>query len=445
MTLIILVVIAAALFGYAAWIIFFSSKKSADHRLISVPLEQLAADIWLKHNEEHRSFPIKSKGVADLFVSGNISTCDKKEAGSKKTVPVPDETAAATAVTTADATETTSDSVSKSMRSFMDDCYYPYLKIIEAQGVMPVIQALLDIIRQYGSTPSVFAGQTNDNESKDLRSVKDSLANVSLEEHTCSVTRNLISIMKERNADYESSVPKALITGLAHDIGKIPEYVESGNYNTPEHPTISADKLAVLFGVVDVHWKKDAVAAVKEHHAPSKDQFTSLLKEADRRAREMELVRFTSGYDIIPFKEWFSVDEFIKRMLPDINIAKDQVKHKVFSFKGVIYARHTYLYELARNLCNDKMAIDLTFVYESEQETATRLVVNRLKESGLIMDTLYQNRYFQSFVIKDSTGHKRKEHLTPIKPDKRFDMAEIEKRKFGYLETIEDVAPESKK
>ncbi|MEI6153711.1 MAG: hypothetical protein WCQ90_06460, partial [Deltaproteobacteria bacterium] len=173
MTLTILAVVAATLFGYAAWIIFFSSKKSADHRRISVPLEQLAADIWLKHNEEHRSFPIKSKEVADLFVSGNTSTCDKKETGSKKTALVPDETTATTAVMTADTTETTSDTVSKSLRSFMDDCYYPYLKIIEAQGVMPVIQALLDIIRQYGSAPSVFAGQTNDNESKDLRSVKD--------------------------------------------------------------------------------------------------------------------------------------------------------------------------------------------------------------------------------------------------------------------------------
>ncbi len=41
--------------------------------------------------------------------------------------------------------------------------------------------------------------------------------------------------------------------------------------------------------------------------------------------------------------------------------------------------------------------------------------------------------------------HKKKEHLTPIKPDKRFDMVEIEKRKIGYLETIDGVAPESKK
>ncbi|MCX5814111.1 MAG: HD domain-containing protein, partial [Proteobacteria bacterium] len=278
-----------------------------------------------------------------------------------------------------------------------------------------------------------------------LRSVKDYLNNVSLEEHTYSVTRNLISILKEDNADYELSVPKALITGLAHDIGKIPEYVESGKYNTLNHSTISADKLAELLTDVDVFWKKDAIAAVKEHHASSKDQFTNLLKEADRRAREMELVRFTSGYDIIPFKEWFSVDEFIRRMLPDINIAKDQVKHKVFSFKGVIYARHTYLYELARNICNDKMVIDLMFVYKSEQEAATRLVVNLLKESGFIMDTLHRNKSFQSFIIKIAGRKDKKEHLTPIKPDKRFDMAEIEKRKMGYLETIDDVAPESKK
>ncbi|MCX5815256.1 MAG: HD domain-containing protein [Proteobacteria bacterium] len=454
MTLItILAIVAAALFGYAAWIIFFSSKISADHQRISVPLEQLAADIWLKHNEEHRSLPIKSKGVADLFASGNSSAGNKKKAD-LKTEPSETATAVAASETTGDSkvtsdTDVTDDTStepwSKTLKSFLDDCYYPYLKVIELQeGALPVIQTLLNIISQYGSAPSILAGQTNDNESIDLRSVKDCLDNVSLEEHTYSVTRNLISILKENNADYELSVPKALITGLAHDIGKIPEYVASGKYNTLNHSTTSADKLAELLTDVDVFWKKEAIATVKEHHESSKDQFTFYLKEADRRAREMEIVRYTSGYDIVPFKEWFSVDEFLERLLPDINIAKDQGKYNVFSFKGVVYAQHTYLYELARNLCSDKMVIDLMFVYKSEQEAATRLVVNLLKESGFIMDTLYQNRYFQSFIIK-TAGHKKNEHLTPIKPDIRFDMEEIEKRKMGYLETIDDVAPESKK
>ena len=459
MTLTILAIVAAALFGYAAWIIFFSSKISADHQRISVPLEQLAADIWLKHNEEHRSLPVKSKGVADLFASGDTSAGNKKKAD-LKTEPSETATAVAASETTVDSkvtsdtddtdvtdvTDVTStEPWSKTLKSFLDDCYYPYLKVIELQeGALPVIQALLNIISQYGSAPSILAGQTNDNESIDLRSVKDYLNDVSLEEHTYSVTRNLISILKENNADYELSVPKALIMGLAHDIGKIPEYVASGKYNTLNHSTTSADKLAELLTDVDVFWKKEAITTVKEHHESSKDQFTCYLKEADRKAREMEIVRYTSGYDIVPFKEWFSVDEFLERILPDINIAKDQGKYNVFSFKGVVYAQHTYLYELARNLCSDKMVIDLMFVYKSEQEAATRLVVNLLKESGFIMDTLYQNRYFQSFIIK-TAGHKKNEHLTPIKPDIRFDMAEIEKRKMGYLETINDVSPESKK
>ena len=444
MTLItVLLIVAAALFGYAAWIIFFSFKEPAVHPPILVPLQQLAAEIWLKHNVEPRRSIIKSRGVSDMFAAN-------KEVVDLKTGPSETATAVTASETNGDSNVASTTGVtdgaspeisSELLKFFLDDCYYPYLKVIEIQkGALPVIQTLLNIIYQYGASPSILAGQTNDKESIDLRSVKEYLDKVSLEDHTYSVTRNLISILKENNVDYEVSVPKALIMGLAHDIGKIPEFIESGKYNTLNHSMTSADKLAELFKGADVYWDKEAITAVRNHHEKSEDQFTYSLKAADRKAREMEILRLTRGYDIVPFNEWFSVDEFFKRLLPDINIKKE-----VFSFKGVIYAQHTYLYELAKNLCNDKMVIDLMFVYVSEQEAATRLVVNLLKDLGFIMDTLRPNKNFQSFIIKIVGRKDKKEHLTPIKPDIRFDMAEIEKRKMGYLETIEDVSPGSKK
>jgi hypothetical protein len=223
------------------------------------------------------------------------------------------------------------------LSSFLDDCINPYEKTIETQGVLSVVQSLIDIMEKHGSVPSVVM-DAGDDESLSLVSVRDNLVKISLKDHTYSVTRNMIALLKEEYRDYENLIPKAIIVSLAHDLGKIPELRESRLYNTSEHPLISASKLDELFvGMDDVFWRKDAVEVVREHHISTNNQFTNLLKAADRKAREMELIIFSSGYEIKPFKAWFDADEFLKMLEPDINTAKNgKNKHKGYNttFKG---------------------------------------------------------------------------------------------------------------
>ena len=159
------------------------------------------------------------------------------------------------------------------LSSFLDDCINPYEKTIETQGVLSVVQSLIDIMEKHGSVPSVVM-DARDDESLSLVSVRDNLVKISLKDHTYSVTRNMIALLKEEYRDYENLIPKAIIVSLAHDLGKIPELRESGLYNTSKHPLISASKLDELFvGMDDVFWRKDAVEVVREHHISTNNLF----------------------------------------------------------------------------------------------------------------------------------------------------------------------------
>ncbi len=72
------------------------------------------------------------------------------------------------------------------------------------------------------------------------------LTKITLKDHSYTVANNIVEIVRE-TLNYENLVPRAIITALAHDLGKIPEYSESGSYcNTHEHTLIGTAKLKEL-------------------------------------------------------------------------------------------------------------------------------------------------------------------------------------------------------
>lgn len=437
MLLTMLVALAGCLFGYAAWIIFIN-KKNASHETIEISLHDLAESIWLKHNEDdHHAKIADAMGIAELIKGGG------KDKQPEKSLDVPEcdgnnkSDRQQEASTTFIPVKADNDD---SLKSFLNDCVYPHDDIIKNQGVMPLITNLIQIVEKHGHEPSVVTENGSDPEALDLGPVKNDLAKVSLKEHTYSVTRHLLAILKERIIDYRQNIPKALVAGLAHDIGKIPEYMHSADNKDHAHQDVSANKLAELLAGMELHWKMNVISAVRDHHADSKDQFTGSLKEADKKAREMELLRFAAGYSVKPFRQWFSIDDLFNHMMPDINVARDQGGSiRIFSHNGIIYAKPVYLYEITRVMMHDNSIIDLTFIYKSEYNTAMRYIVNTMKEAGFITEHVFQNRFSHSFEIRKFGGRNVKDSLTPIKPDKRFDMIEIEQRKIG--DDIEDVRP----
>ena len=402
----------------------FKGEKRQER--IEITLTDLASSIWLKYNEGYEEVKEEKENI-DLYSKEDAKTEDTylptKQEGQE----------------TGGRIEKTEDIIPEPLKSFLSDCVIPYKKQIDQQGVTDVVKELTKLIETYGACPSIIIDE-KDAESMDLATVRDNLARVSLKEHTYTVTRKLISLIKETYMDYENMIPKAIVAGLAHDIGKIPALRDSGLYNTSEHPLISATKLAELFSQKNVFWSKDAIRAAKEHHIPSDDQFTCLLKTADRSTREMELIKFMKDYEIRPFDAWFDTSKFLGLLEPHINMTKNE-RYQAFSFKGMIYSKPDFLYDLTKTLLREIQVIDLTFVYDSEKEHALRLIVNALRTSGVIPDALQKNYYVRRFEMKTYTGRKSKGMFTPMKMDERFDIAKIESRKMGFLETIEAIYP----
>jgi len=326
------------------------------------------------------------------------------------------------------------------IKFFWEKCITPYEHVFQRQGVADVVKSLVEIIEKYGNCPSVSTN-SKDTESADLFSVKDNLATVPLKDHTYAVAYNLVDEVKKAYRDHENLIPKAVIAGLAHDIGKIPEFRDSGAYNTSEHHLISALKLNELLAGKDIFWLKHVIKAVEEHHIYSTDEFSNLLKKADQSARRGELQAFTTNLTIMQFEEWFNVETFYKTIEPRINYSQVYNKWDAITFRGIIYCKPEFVYDTLQKLCKQAGALDLSFIYRSERDNALRKTVNKLREAELVPDLLPPNQIARKFEIKMKTGSSFKNILIPIKIAGFYNMDKIESRKMDFMQMIERVTP----
>ncbi len=402
-------------------------RPAKEEKRITISLSELST-IWTQYN-----------GTYELINSTESKDVIAPLYDAKKETEI--ETAKESGVPAADS-DISSPAVGP-IKLFWETCINPYHRVIQRQGVADVVKTLLDIMEKYGNCPSVSTN-SKDTESADLFSVRDNLAQVSLKDHTYTVAYNLVEEVKKAYIDYENHIPKAIITGLAHDLGKIPEFRDSRAYNTSEHHLISALKLNEILAGKELFWLKHVVKAVEEHHIHSNDEFTILLKKADKAARQTELLTFTKEYSIMKFEDWFNVETFYKEIEPRINYSQVYGKWDAFTFRGIIYCKPDFVYDTIKKLCREAKALDLSFIYQSEKENALRKTVNKLREAELVPGLLAPNQIARKFEIKQKTGNSFKNILIPLKIVSFYDMEKIEARKMDFMQVIERVTPVGK-
>ncbi len=430
-------------------------SQNRKNKTIKINFEDLST-IWTKYNDDFDDISISNADVLDGLFEGGKKSSEKDQPGDMKAEPsdksMSDKKDSKQVVVNTDKESKDGDASGSELdtatvklepmpelkKEFWEICLKPYEKIIERQKVAGVVNELMNLFEKHGHHPSVVMDKI-DTEAYDLISVKDNLGKISLEEHTYAVVKNLIAEIKESYVDHESHIPKAIIAGLAHDVGKIPEFRLSGAYNTYEHPLISANKLLEMFAGKDIFWIRQAVKAVEEHHSFSRDNFTQLLKKADRRARQMELLKFTKDYRIDYFKNWFKPEEFVKRIEPKINYGQTYKKWEAFSFKNIIYCKPDFLYDLGKRYCRESNILDMSFVYDSDREVALRKIVAALRKEELVPDFLKENHFTKKVVVYFKVGTKVNMIVTPIKAPKSFNLSRIEARKSDSLVMVDKV------
>ena len=356
-TVSIFLIAAGVLLIVIAIVSFFSSARENPKPVIDVSLPELAS-VWLKYIDEVTAINDIPEGVESLYKNKcDTGSVEEKKAGVNSSAKGPTEkasqvqasTPAQVMVSPPVATPVPSSvavkapPLSEGILIGLIERLKPYENVFAAQKADGLLKALIHEIDRFGHCSSLVT-KSNDSEAVELYSVRDNLSRVSLKEHTAGVANRILGLLEKTYADFENHIPRAVIAALAHDLGKIPEYWASGAYNTHEHPFVSASRLKELAGDAQISWFDDVIKAVKDHHIPSTNQFTVLLKEADRSAREFELLKFAGALSVMPMEKWLDPVRLVKLLEPNINVLRDG-RWQSFSFGGLVYCNPGFLYE----------------------------------------------------------------------------------------------------
>jgi len=391
--------------------ILFPSESQKKREEIRVGIAELAP-IWLRYNQSFSPQKVsKVEGTSESVRTG-------------ETRPEPTET-------------------SFFSHEVLREFFEPYRLLFESQGARDGFISLLEFLDRYGSSPSIVMIKS-DSEADELYSVSGILQKVTLREHSLNVARIMLKLIRETYKDYENLIPRTLVVSLSHDIGKAPVLRESGLYAKADHPIISAQKLGEIFSGREPLWLQSALEIIKEHHGPTRNPFTLLLIKADSRAREMEIAALSKELKAVEWNEWFDVKRFLEILLPEINLIKTGNKWNALSYSSLVYFQPDFLYECARRLANEKKVIDMILLKVSNKQEAIKKMVESLRQARILSSDLGERQWGRSYEIR-SERFRKKMFLIPIKIDAFGVLPHvIERRKEGYLETIERVVPAGK-
>jgi hypothetical protein len=152
------------------------------------------------------------------------------------------------------------------------------------ENVRLCIDELLRILDQEGDCPSVVNRNAKEAEGKLETNVYARLAGLPLYRHSLNVAREMAA-----RCNQPLMAPKEVITGLAHDLGKLPSYQEP-MYCTGDHPLIAPTVLEKIESYRQLTFAEEVTDAVRQHHrAQPESDLGKRLKSADQACRAREI------------------------------------------------------------------------------------------------------------------------------------------------------------
>jgi hypothetical protein len=407
---------------------------------IEIDLSDLAKNLWLPLNVDFMR----------IEVAPEEGQANDRAMEAESDAAQPGDTPEAKESASSDMPPDQSRSVSQPLRPeglqssvLVRDLLVPYQAILEAQRVWVPILEMVKVLEQYGHCPSVVVtAPEKDEEHSDLYSIRDTLAKVTLKEHTHRVTLLAMKSLKETYRDYEPLVPKMLVAALGHDLGKIPVFRASGIYTMGDHPAVSAMKVQELFAGSDIPWLRESLDAIRGHHRASKDQFDALLRQADGRARELEVAAFSKELKVQPWESWFSVPRLLELMEPKINQLQRGGRWSAISIKDTVYAHPDLLLDAARRLSAERKVVDLSLIRLSDREKALRRIVDEVRRADVLAVPIGEGFYGRSYQIIMNNPRRRntlppRNYFVPIKLEVFNVLAsDLEARKSGILQIV---------
>lgn len=419
---------------------------------LEIELEDLAP-VWLRHNQDFR--PMNGAGLRPM--STPVMSMEEALAPEPMAAPVISVQASVDGETLPavqpSASTTPAGSVQPSVvatkralsSAFVRDFVMPYQGILETQKVLGPILTMIDVLEEYGQCPSVvLEAKTQDEEAGDLYSIRDTLAQVTLRDHTHRVTKHGVAALLAAYKDPEPLIPKMLMACLGHDLGKIPAFRSSGIYTMRDHPGISVMKIREYCAKLDLFWLDEVCEAVQGHHRHMKDTFASLLKEADGRAREEEVAVVTQTMEVKTWDSWFSVPDFLSMIEPMINMGVGEHAKKgewvAVSIKGVVYCQTKALYGVVKELARAKKIVDIHLLRLSDRDQVLCRLAESLGQAGVLTESIGEGFAGRRYKLRLTTKKEFPIYAVPIlEAVFKVTPSVLEQRKEGFFKLVDDV------
>ena len=286
---------------------------------------------------------------------------------------------------------------------FYNQYVSPYLKTLESLGFLNPIKKILQILDDYGECPSVQEHHNIDR--RYWKKCYQELAKITLTEHTLNVAAKLVGHQKTNGPEHAASLGRLLITGLGHDLGKIPKYRQGESGDASDHHIRSRD---ILDGLLpeSLRSRDEILKAVQGHHYSSDDPdaLTTLLKKADQEARRKELqqesidventtetgsnTEVCRAYQKEPEGKhkyriekidlkWLNENELLDLIDQKINIVSKRHQYQAFSCKetGLVYVQPDVFFDCVMQLAMKNKQFGFS-VYSRSRQDKNNVILN---------------------------------------------------------------------
>jgi hypothetical protein len=279
----------------------------------------------------------------------------------------------------------------------------PYLKTLESLGFLKSIKNILQILDDHGDCPSV---QKHHNiERRHWEKCYQQLSKITLTEHTLHVAVELAGHKKNTGPEHAASLGRLLITGLGHDLGKIPRYRRGESEDVRDHHIRSRDILDKLLPE-DLPSRQEILKAVQGHHYSSDDPdaLTTLLKKADQEARRKELQQKSIDVENTPETglntdvcladqkeqkskknyriekidlKWLNEKELLDLIDQKINFVNKRNQYRAFSCKktGIVFVQPDVIFDCVMQLAMKNKQFGLA-VYSRSRRDKNNVILN---------------------------------------------------------------------
>jgi hypothetical protein len=180
--------------------------------------------------------------------------------------------------------------------------------------------------------------------------------------------------------------------------------------------------------------------AIGEHHQSATDRLSELLKEADGKARQMEIEQAEKRASLA-WEEWFDCRDLLRRVGATVNVTQTGSAFRAFSVDDAVYCDPTFLYETAGAIAAEKGVIDITLLRDTDKDKALRRIVESLRKSGALTFELGKAYTTRRYEIQLEQGKPKRPLLVPIRASAFENRAEFEAIKAGGPPLIKGIVP----